>query len=407
MANIYDYLEWRGDVTFDMRPFNDVDNLVLSILVYLDFSGVVPSEDQGGSVSLGDACRSLLQKGGGDVAPFVRSVTGMDTQLVRLAAESQRFGDVRLSAYADIVDPARALQFAAIQYDLPHAGTYVAFRGTDSTLVGWRENLMTSFRITAAQEEAARYLERAIIRADAPEHEASIMVGGHSKGANLAEYAAASCSDHLRQRVTCVYSNDGPGMAPEVMPQSPRQILKDKLRLIVPVYSVIGMIFARTDEKRMVVASTASGIDQHDMATWQVRRDGMQEVDELSPDCQQLNKSLAAWVDGIPLDERERVTNEVFDALQAGGASTFNQVGATPEAMQQVVRALGTTDERTRKLAIDLIQRTIDSSVGAMRNATKHAFEDAVGRLLGARPQRVGVVPTRRGRPKIKVYIES
>ena len=118
MANIYDYLQWRADITFDMRPFNDVDNLILSTLVYLDFGDIVPSEEQGGSVSLRHACNALLRKGGGDISSFMRSFFALDPTFVRLVASSQRFGDTQLRAYTDIVDKKRALQFAAMQFDL-------------------------------------------------------------------------------------------------------------------------------------------------------------------------------------------------------------------------------------------------------------------------------------------------
>lgn len=266
---------------------------------------------------------------------------------------------------------------------------------------------MISFRITAAQEEAARYLERAIMRMDQQEPGIQVLVGGHSKGANLAEYAASCCPAHLQGRITRVYSNDGPGMAPEVMPQSPRQILKDKLRLVVPAYSVVGMIFARTGESRTIVASTGSGIDQHDMTTWQVLRTSLQEVGELSPECMPLNKTLAAWIDSIPLDERERVTNEVFEALQSGGASTFQQIGSSPDGVQQVVRALGNTDERTRKIGLDLLQKILDTSVGAVRTATRHALEDAVRRLRGTKPLRAGIIQTHKNRPGLRVFIDA
>lgn len=405
MANIHDYLRWRGDIAFGEHPFNDVDNLVLSALVYLDFSGIVPIEGSDGSISVADACKALLDKSAGDVKPFVRSLAKVDTAFVQLVRTSQRFGNARLSAYVDVVSANRALQFAAMQVSLPDAGDYLALRGTDTTIVGWRENLMTSFRITEAQQEAARYVERALTRS--AKARGSVRVGGHSKGGNLAEYAAATCPEQLRQRIVCVYSNDGPGMAPEVMPRSPREILGERLRLIVPTYSMVGMLFARKNEHRTIVASSASGIEQHDITTWQVLRDGVEEADALEPDCVTQNDAIAEWASGIALDERERVTNEVFDILQAGGAKTFEQILASPDQLQRVLRGLGSLDERTRALALALVQRSFDSSVGAMRTAALKAVEDAGRRLLGTRPLHAGTINARKGRPGLKVFIDS
>lgn len=394
MANMHDYLRWRGDLTFGERPFNDVDNLILSAFVYLDFTSIVPTEDQGGAIGLREACRKLLAKAGGDVAPYVRSLAKVDTSFVELVGNSQRFGDARLSAYADVVDKKRALQFAALRIGLPQAGTYVAFRGTDTTLAGWRENFMTSFRVTAAQQEALEYLRRTIECTD--ESEGCIRVGGHSKGGNLAEYAAAYCPAHLRERIVKVYSNDGPGTALEVLKPSPRAILGSRLRLIVPSFSVIGMLFARKNERRAIVASPASGIEQHDITTWQVRRDGIKEVRSLQPDCVALNEVIASWAHGIPLAERERLTNEIFDALQAGGATTLEQITSSPDKLQRVLRALSETDERTRSMALEFVQRAASSEVDVVLNAAAKSVEGAGRRLRGTKVKSAGAVQVKR-----------
>ncbi|MDO4797641.1 MAG: DUF2974 domain-containing protein [Coriobacteriales bacterium] len=386
MANIHDYLRWRGDLTFEERPFNDVDNLILSAFVYLDFTGIIPTQSQGGSITLREACHALLAKTGGDVTPWVRSLAKIDTPFVELVGDSRRFGDAQVGAYADVVDKRRDLQFAAMWVDLPHAGTYVAFRGTDTSLVGWRENFMISFRVTAAQQEAVKYLAHNIERTG--ESGEPIRVGGHSKGGNLAEYAAACCPKHLRGRIAQVYSNDGPGMAPEVMLHSPRMILGDRLRLIVPTFSVVGMLFARKNERRTYVASTAMGIEQHDITTWQVLPNGVEEEPELNPDCLGLNEAIASWASKIPLDERERVTHELFDALQAGGATTIEQIVESPEKVQQVLRALGATDDRTRRITKELVQRVASSGMDVVRNAASKTVEGAGRRLRGPKAKR-------------------
>ena len=374
MANIHDYLQWRGDLTLAERPFNDVDNVILSVLSYIDFTDIVPSEDDGGSVELSHACRKLIELCGGHVRSRVRSLFDVDTRFLELLAASRRFGSATLGAYADVVDESRSLQFSALQVGLPTGETYVAFRGTDSTLVGWREDFMLSFEVTEAQRMALQYLERVIERAG--EQGQGIRVGGHSKGGNLAEYAAVCCREDLRDRIVMVYSNDGPGMAPEVMQTSARLVLGSRMRRIVPSYSVIGMLFARAEDARIIAASSGTGlIGQHDPTSWQVIRSGMDEVLDLLPDCKVLDEAVAAWTETVPLDERERVTNEVFDALGAGGATRLDEIAATTEGLQRVLRALSNTDERTRELATRLMESTVNSSVTAVRKATQATME--------------------------------
>lgn len=374
MANVHDYLRWRGDLSFRERAFNDVDNLILSSLCYLDFTGIVPEEGGGESIGLGDACRRLLEQSGGNVAPYVRSLAQIDAAFVSLLAQSRRFAPLLLSDYVDVVDTARALQFSAMQIDLAQGETYVAFRGTDDTLVGWREDFMLSFTVTEAQREAAEYLERALRRAQV--RQGRVLVGGHSKGGNLAEYAAVCCPDELRGLIARVYSNDGPGMAPEVANRDGRAVLGERLKRIVPSFSVVGMIFAREDDPRTVVQSSGTGIGQHDPTTWQVLPAAFEEAQELQPECVTLNKVIMNWADGIPLDERERVTNELFDALEAGGATRFDEIAASQEGFQRVWRELSKTDERTRSLVWTLLEDTMESSMDAMINrATKGAFD--------------------------------
>lgn len=383
VANIEDYLRWRGDVSFAEHPFNDVDNLILSTMAYLEFQGIVPSEEQGGGITVAEACNQLLTKAQGDIQPFVCSLTKIEASFVEALAKTTRFGKALLSAYVNEIDPRRALQFAALQIDLPHAGTYVAYRGTDSTLVGWRENFMLSFTVTAAQREATLYLERVIMRTD-PSH-CNILVGGHSKGGNLAEYAATSCPEHLRTRIVRVYSNDGPRMAPEVCLPHAGELPNGIFRHIVPTYSVIGMIFCPEDDPRIVVESSESGIEQHDPISWQVTPNGLKEAHALQPDCMVVNRTIASWVKDLSLEERERATQEIFDALQAGGATRLKDITASPEGLQQVLRALRSTDKRVHGVAMALVQSAMNTSVAAVRESALKTMVNVGRRLLTER----------------------
>ena len=369
MANIHDYLIWRGDLSFGEHPFNDVDNLVLSAFSYLDFTGIIPTEEQEGSIELCHACDALLTKSKGDVTPYVRSLAKVDTKFVRLIRKSPRFGSAHLSAYVDVVDKDRSLQFSALCARLPGDETYVAFRGTDSSIVGWREDVMLSFAITEAQREAARYLERAMQRTSG-----RIYVGGHSKGGMLAEYAMLQCPERLRSRIVRVYSNDGPGMAPEVVGDCGQGNLGERIRRIVPAYSVVGMLFSRPEDPRAIVASSNRGIEQHDLTSWQVTRSGLEEVGELQPDCVSLDEAIAVWIEKLSLSKRALVANQIFDALEAGGAQQLDEILSSAESFHRVLQALAKTDDLTRDVALSLVQTLLDSSVGSVRKAARRTL---------------------------------
>ncbi|MDO4798428.1 MAG: DUF2974 domain-containing protein [Coriobacteriales bacterium] len=371
MASLVDYLRWRGDLSFVERPFNDADNIILSAFAYVGLWDIVPTEEQGGSMTLGDACKALLTIPSEDLKARVCFLGKIDAEFILLLSKSPRFCNIVLSAYVDEVDVQRNLQFAAFTAKLDDGSIYVAYRGTDSAIVGWREDFMLSFTITESQHEAARYLQRAMQRTAEADGGPVVRVGGHSKGGNLAEYAGLRCPADLRERLVCVYSNDGPGIAPEVMPEAPGGELGSTLRCIVPSCSVVGMLFAQPDDKRSIVASSVTGIMQHDLTTWLMQPTGIDEVKGLLHDSSVLNNAIATWMERLSLEERARITDQIFSALQAGGAKELPQIIATPKDLSVVIRALNETDELTHEVVKSLLECLKDSKSTATRKAAR------------------------------------
>ena len=227
MATVVDYLSWRGDLSFVERPFNEVDALILATLSYLDFTGIAPSGDN--VITLRDACEALLDQAAGDLAPYVRSLASIDESFLRALAASRRFGRLAMRDYVDVVDDACSLQFAALTVDLgacAPADAFVSFRGTDLTLTGWREDLMLSFEVTEAQERARAYLERILGQGH------TVLVGGHSKGGNLAAFAVAAAEERLLGGAARLSSFAGPAMDPAVMARGPRDAIGSPFRRV-------------------------------------------------------------------------------------------------------------------------------------------------------------------------------
>ena len=382
MANIHDYLDLRGDIKLEERPFNVVDGLVLSVLSYVDFTGIVPGEGEG-PVTVSYACEALLDRAGGDVSPYVRSLAKIDERYLRLLGSSKRFGQALVQDYVDVFDHDRDLQFAALTVELPGGLRFVSFRGTDNSLVGWREDFMLSFEVTEAQRLAAEYLLRQARHAEA--EGVRLMVGGHSKGGNLASFSAVLLPEELQHVIERVYSNDGPLMASEVVPLSCHDVYGDRFVRIVPTYSVVGMLFDDPAEPKTIVRSTGDGALQHDPTTWQVHADCLDEADDLLPQCKLVNAIFDKWMRGANLADRELFTRQVFDAFEAGGATTFDEVMGNPASTQRVLAALRDADPRTKELLGELVQvaagKTWDATVAAVASATRAALS-AVGAML-------------------------
>ncbi|WP_077597697.1 Mbeg1-like protein [Olsenella urininfantis] len=372
MANMADYLLWRGDLSFEERALGDIDALILSCLSYLDFGGIVPGPGEGG-LSLAAAASGLLALAGEDLSSYVRSLATLDANYLRQLGCSRRFGDCVLRGYVDVIDVERSLQFAALQIVLPSGDVFVSFRGTDSTLVGWREDFMMSFVVTEAQRQAASYCADTLRSLQDGAH---AYLGGHSKGGNLVAFAAVGCPEELRGRIRLAYSFDGPGIAPEVAPLSARAALGERFRQVCPEHSIIGMLLSDPAEPRCYVKSSASGMQQHDPMTWQLGPAGFALADGLAREAELVDEAIAQWVASIDLERRSDFVGELFDVLAAGGATTFAEVLSAP-GIQQVLRAAATASPESRELVGRLASQTME----AYRNS---AGEQVAGALAAA-----------------------
>lgn len=319
MPNIDDYLRWRGDLSFDERGFTLVDNFVLSALAYLDLTGVVPSLESGASVSVEQAAILLSQD-----PPTTfdhRRLVFVRPPLLYAMGRTRRYGQARLSRYVDETDSETGLQFSALTVHLEDGTAFVAYRGTDTSLVGWKEDFVMSFERVPAQDRAVDYLRHVLATG-----EGDARVGGHSKGAGLALWAVTSLDPAEQSRIITVYSNDGPGLAPELA--GGRSFASPGPRLVRsgPPFSVIGMLFSDS-EPDVVVASSGRGMMQHDIMTWQVDGAGPILEDGLSPRAVLVNRALDEWLEHANQDDRRAITDALFDALSAGGAALVQDVG--------------------------------------------------------------------------------
>lgn len=368
MANVVDYLHWRGDLTFENDPFNNVDNLILSILSYLGFGGVVPSERSEKRVQLGDACTKMLSKLKDDPS-LITGFSRVDGTFLEALVNAPRFANIELGRYVDRINVEKSLQFAAFTAYLPTGQMFVSFRGTDGTLVGWRENLNLSFQVTSADKSAALYLEKRIREHLAEGNSntcANVMVGGHSKGGNLAAYAATVCPKELLGTLDRVWSNDGPNMCPELLHTTAHQVLGDKYIRILPEFSVVGMIFDDPAVPKLIVKSSETGMMAHDGVSWQVIRNTFEFTDDFQPECKKINEAFSTWYKELPLSDRERFTNELFDALSAGGAIYFSDIISSPANLQPVVTALTKTEKQTKEIFFDLLSSLVNASATSL-----------------------------------------
>ncbi len=309
MGNVVNYIKWRGDLTFDNAPFNEVDNLALSLLIYNDFGGIVPEKGTSSSISVKDASEWYFTK------HSIVDLGRLDFDwLLYYMAKTKRFGKLKLSDYVDINDSDENMMFTAFTIHLPDGTSFVSFRGTTMDIDDWRLDFKISFEEIGAQKAAADYLKFITEK-----YAGDIYVGGHSKGGNLAVYAAMNAPDVVKNRIKRIYSNDGPGFAPELLDEEKFNIIKDRITHIVPTFCVVGMLF-ELSIPHIIVASDGEKILQHSGMTWKVEGDHFVKKRYLSEESVVYNKAIDDWIGNATMEQRQAFTRDIFDAMKAAGA---------------------------------------------------------------------------------------
>lgn len=356
MANIIDYLAWRGDLSLDRSPFNAVDALILSTLAYLPLDGIAQAELDENSPTLGDIAAAFA--GADGAGPRARSDD--DAELLAKAAATARFGSVRAGSYVNRTDERAEKQFSAVSFSTGDGSVFVAYRGTDKSLVGWKEDLNMSFMAAVpAQKDAVRYLNRA-----ASSDETRLRVGGHSKGGNLAAYAAAFCEPEAQARVEAVYKNDGPGFSAAALRKPGYRAVRSRIRAYVPQSSIVGMLL-ENDEDRVVVRSRKSGIMQHDPYSWEVLGADFVRMEGLSSESRYVDQTLKEWIGAMSPEQRERFIEALYDVLTATGAKDLTELSRDwLKHALAINRTLKAMDAPTRKVLDDTLALLWKSAAG-------------------------------------------
>ncbi len=346
--NLVDYAQTTLD-DLSAKPFNAVDSLILSQLAYLRFAEIVPGlADPSTSVRIAELLKAEL---------IPRMLEGVrdpehNHQLLMAVGMSPRYRDIRLAGYCEQFDLIEQKQFAAVTCLVDDHKAYVAFRGTDSTIVGWKEDFNMAFIAPVpSQVEGAIYLNG--IAAAYPH---DLMVGGHSKGGNIAVYAAMASNSAIRDRITAIYSHDGPGFREEVLASEAYSAVMDRVRKTLPQFSLVGMLLQQQENYR-VVESRQLGILQHDPFSWVIRDGDFHYLEELANGAEHLDTVISQWLQRLDDERRELFVNTLYSVFESTGIVTFNDF--SEERHQKARIALDNIrgiDGETRRFVFDTIR---------------------------------------------------
>ncbi|MCR5688429.1 MAG: DUF2974 domain-containing protein [Lachnospiraceae bacterium] len=340
--NIVGYIENYGGIPFLEKAFNKVDALILSQFSYFKLDGIVPSV-------------------GEDMEPIsVRSIAGCESvsdlfaderyrkpnmELFEAMASSERFGNIKLSHFINLLNDRWEMQFSAVTAYLTDDDVHVVFRGTDENLIGWKEDFNMAFMTPVpAQVKAVDYLHYAAERIHG-----DFTVGGHSKGGNLAVYSAMKCSPLVRERIKTIYSQDGPGFTKETLADADFGAVSSRIEKYVPHSSIIGMLL-QTQEDYKVIESRSVGILQHDPFNWLVEGDDFVYRDDIAGRYSISDASVNEWAKRADPGEMKLFVDRMYDVLVSAGVSDLNDFkGNFKEITAKILVAVEKMDPDDKK----------------------------------------------------------
>ena len=316
MGIIFDYLDQVAYDSIYDTPFNELDMLMLTELTYLPFDQIVSDQ-----MSPDCTCRlfEAAEKAPQDLSMLV---TKNRLKLLEKVASSTRFKNIRLMGYVNDIDPDVQKQFAAMIFKIKPDSYVLTFRGTDDSIIGWKEDFhMTYMDQVPAQKTAVNYLRKAM---DALPGQ--FILTGHSKGGNLASYAASQIEPEYQERIQSIYSYDAPGLNHSVITSQGYQTISDKIKRYIPQGSIVGMMLETPKQAQIVKSTAIGGLAQHDTFSWQISDQTFVLLDNLNPDSLQVDKTLKNWVDSVSDEELKDFFDLFFGLILDAGISSINDL---------------------------------------------------------------------------------
>ena len=348
-GTIIDYIKTYGTRSFSEEPLNEVDSLILCQFSYLKFDGMVPDiKENKPSVTL----QELLQHEDYEKlfknTWFVRN----NKRLFQAMLNSRRYGNMKMNAYVNIIESEYETQFSAITFFLEDGIAYVAYRGTDESIVGWKEDLNMAFMDPIpGQSYSVKYLNMVAGKISKP-----FWIGGHSKGGNLAVYAAMNCAKKVQERIIKVYNMDGPSFRPEVLERYDYEAIRERTVKIIPHSSLVGMLFENTMDYR-VVKSKALGLLQHDPFSWHVRYGRFVDIKQVMEGQKFMDDTLNEWI--LSLDEKQLRTfvDTLYQVISAAQKDNLIDLSMDwTNSINCVLTAVKEVDEETKKMIWEIMK---------------------------------------------------
>lgn len=347
MKNMLDYIKEFGHISFEERAFSEIDALVLTELEYLPLEKVVPSDENAEKFVTVKEIAEYMQEHKQelfDENPMM--ITEERHELSQVIADASRFQSLKFFGVVSEWDKDTTKQFAAITVEVEPNVRLVIFRGTDDTLIGWKEDfLMTYLPLVAAQTDAKEYLAK-----QASLWGGDLMISGHSKGGNLAIYAAATQAEDVQLRIVDIFCFDSPGLYRSVLETKGYQNIVPLAMRYIPQDSLVGLML-ESEVPYVIVKSNAIGAMQHSAMTWGIEDGQFIKVEKLTKNSQLNDQTFKKWTKSVSDEELELFWNVFFELLFNAGIDTVNDLyGQFMHYVQEFLKVAGEMDEEKREM---------------------------------------------------------
>ena len=363
MDTLFDYLKWRGDLSLEKVEINEIDLGIFSILSYNDYLEELIIEENYKSLTIKEIVKIMADKNLMFLEKGNPQFKIQCLDLLSLISTKKRYQDIRVFAYSNNFEIENDLQFAAISFLLPTGDIVISYRGTDASLIGWKEDFMMSFKKSVgAQDCGKQYLDKIASITDN-----KLILVGHSKGGNIALYSALMSTSEIHKRIKMVYSFDGPGFNEKTLQTFEESDIKDKMKTLVPQGSVIGILMQHEEPIEIIYSNKGNGATQHMIFSWEVKIDTFRRHEKRETTSLIFDKSIRNWLTKLDEKEMEQFIESTFEITNSIGLIDF--VGMKKKPFQTIYSLISTfskSDKDSRKLMDKVLTKLFRS----MKEAT-------------------------------------
>ena len=362
--NIYDYIDDYGIYSFKEKKFNDVDSAIFSFIVYANLKYIIKNKDM--KISEAGTISSTLYKKIDNNIVAVRQ----GNELISYIRDVKRYKDCILTKFEINESPNK--QFSAISIEYAKNKVFVSFEGTNELFSGWKENLLLSYKFpTKSQVLAVSYLNRNYTFS-----KKKIILGGHSKGGNLAQIAGMYANYLVRNKIEYIYSMDGPGLLKHQFNSKRYKSIQKKYKHIIPDYSIVGLFF--NNSNNYVVKAKVRNIFSHSIFYWEISKNYNFIKTDLSTYSKDLQKGINTWLAKYDNDDKKEFIDNLTYILQQAKVNSILDLKTNKDKVINLIKEYNAITPTTKKVLIEFIKIVL----ACYESATIKDIKDKIKEIL-------------------------